>query len=89
MQVLLPNDKSIVSFPITGYGSFPLLRIVAESFVSPTAIYEFDLTTMAGALRSMAPLAATGYDHTQYSSERVYVTSSVDGLPIPLSIMYK
>lgn len=90
VRLTLPNDKAILAEPILSFSSFPLVRVLAESFISPPAYYDFDLATMASALRAITPMDAAGHDHTLYTSERVYdVQSSLDKIPIPVSIVYK
>jgi oligopeptidase B len=83
----MPNDAAMYSFPVTAYSSFPLLRVLTESFISPVAFYDVQLDTLDMALKWMAPVAGA-YEHWMYKSERVLVSAD-DGLQVPLSIMYK
>lgn len=81
VKLQLPNDQAMVSQPSFSYSSYPLLRVYQESFISPRAYYDFDLSTMTYAVRSVLPMASAGYDYTQYSSRRVYVQSTSTRCP--------
>ncbi len=83
----MPYDAAMYSFPVTAYSSFPLLRVVTESFISPVAFYDMDLSTLSMALKWMSPMGGN-YERWMYQSERVLVQAD-DGLQIPVSIMYK
>lgn len=85
--VQMPNDAAMYSFPATAYSSFPLLRVVTESFIAPVAFFDIQLDSLDMALKWMAPVEGA-YEHWMYRSERVLVSAD-DGLQVPLSIMYK
>ncbi len=63
------------------------LRFAYESFTTPPAIYDFDMTTRQRKLLKQYEVLG-GYDASRYTSERRYATAA-DGSRIPISVVYK
>jgi oligopeptidase B len=63
------------------------LRFQYESFVTPRAIFDYDVRTRECALRKQQPVLG-GYDPSQYVSERLHAVAA-DGTRVPLSIVYR
>jgi oligopeptidase B len=62
-------------------------RLVYESFVTPSSIFDYDMQSHERELRKQQPVLG-GYDATKYRSERVYAKAG-DGTRIPISIVYR
>jgi oligopeptidase B len=63
------------------------LRISYESFTTPPAVYDFDVTTKQRTLLKQKEVLG-GYDPSRYLSERRYAKAT-DGTTIPISIVYR
>jgi oligopeptidase B len=61
-------------------------RYSYQSLISPSAIYDYDLSTKQSTLLKEYEVPA--YDKSLYASERIFATAS-DGTQIPISIVYK
>lgn len=62
------------------------LRLVAESFVTPRSVLEYEVAT--GALTVLKRQEVPGYDAAAYRQRREWVTAQ-DGTRIPLSVVYR
>ena len=62
-------------------------RFSYQSFVTPSSVFEYDLTTRKRKLLKETEVLG-GYDRTKYTSERIYATAS-DGTKVPISVVYK
>jgi oligopeptidase B len=62
-------------------------RYSYESFITPRAVFDFDVTRRQSTLRKQQPVLG-GYDSTAYSSERLQALAS-DGTRIPISVVYR
>lgn len=85
-----------ISFPEPAYSAHPHINRVFEtttfryayqSLVSPSSVYEYDLTTGSSTLLKQVEIPG-GFDRTLYASERVHATAS-DGVQVPISIVYR
>jgi oligopeptidase B len=63
------------------------VRYQYESFVTPSSIIDFDLSTGEHVLRKQQPVLG-GYEATEYVSEGLHATAP-DGTTIPLSVVYR
>ena len=64
----------------------PWLRYAYTSLTTPTTTYE--LNTLTGERRQLKQQPVIGYDPTQYTTERVWVTAR-DGVKVPVSLVYR
>jgi oligopeptidase B len=62
-------------------------RFAYTSFVTPTSLYDYHLTTRERKLLKRQEVLG-GYDPAQYRTERVWVTAR-DGVKVPMSLVYK
>ncbi|HYE14970.1 MAG TPA: S9 family peptidase [Pyrinomonadaceae bacterium] len=64
-----------------------LVRYAYQSFITPSSIYDYDVTARKSTLLKQQPVLG-GYDPKQYASERVFATAP-DGTKVPVSLVYK
>jgi oligopeptidase B len=64
----------------------PWLRYAYDSMTTPTTTYE--LNTVTGERRQLKQQPVLGYDPSQYTTERVWVTAR-DGARVPVSLVYR
>ncbi len=85
-----------VSFPESVYAAFPggtpeytstLFRFSYQSMVTPSSIYDCDMTTGKQTLLKQTEVLG-GYDKSQYATERLWAPAR-DGVKVPLSVVYK
>jgi oligopeptidase B len=85
-----------VAFPEQVYSAFPTgnveyvtstYRYNYQSFVTPSSVYDYDVTTGKSALLKQQEVLG-GYDPAKYASERLWATAR-DGTKVPVSIVYK
>jgi oligopeptidase B len=62
-------------------------RYSYQSLITPSSIFEYDTRTAQSTLLKQQEVPG-GYDPSQYTSERQWVTAR-DGVKVPLSIVYK
>jgi oligopeptidase B len=62
-------------------------RFVYQSLVTPPSVYDLDMTSGKPKLLKRQPVLG-GYDPTQYTSLRLWVTAR-DGARVPLSVVYR
>ncbi len=62
------------------------LRLEYESMVTPHTVYDYDLTTQQLTTRKVQQIPS-GYDATQYVTERLMVPAR-DGAQVPVSVVY-
>lgn len=65
--------------------SWPWLRFVETSLVTPPTVTEIDLRSRRRVVRKVTPVLG-GYDPSDYVSERLWATSS-DGTRVPISMV--
>lgn len=64
------------------------LRVVYQSFTTPTSAY--DVNMASGALTLLKRRAVLGgYDPSKYASERIYTFPLEDGTRVPVSLVYR
>jgi oligopeptidase B len=63
------------------------VRYSYQSMVTPSTVYEYDLTTKARTLLKQQPVLG-GYDAKQYEARRVWAGAR-DGAKVPISLVYK
>lgn len=63
------------------------IRFTYQSLVTPESVFDYDLTTRARTLRKQQQIPS-GYDASQYASERIFATAE-DGSRIPIAVVYK
>ena len=85
-----------VSFPEAAYGVFPgsnpqydatTLRFSYSSLVTPTTVFDYDMTTRARTRRKQDEVLG-GYDPDRYEVERLYAPAR-DGTRIPISLVHR
>ena len=91
------NGPSVdISFPEPAYSAHPHVnrefvtdkfRYGYQSLVSPTSVYEYDVTTKESTLLKELEVPG-GFDRALYRSERLLATAP-DGTAIPVSIVYR
>lgn len=65
----------------------PFLRLGYTSFVTPSTVYDLDLSTRELVLRKRQPVLG-GYDSSEYDQERAWASAS-DGTLVPISLVWK
>jgi oligopeptidase B len=65
----------------------PLLRLSYASMVTPATVYDYDVKAGKLITRKVQQVPS-GYDPTQYESQRIWVTAR-DGVKVPVAIVYK
>jgi oligopeptidase B len=65
----------------------PLLRLNYASMVTPATVYDYDVKAGMLVTRKVQDVAS-GYDASQYESQRIWVTAR-DGAKVPVAIVYK
>ncbi len=85
--VAFPEDVFTASIGINPEFKQTHLRINYESMITPETVFDFDLSTKALSTRKVQKIPS-GYDKSQYETERVFVTAR-DGAQVPVSIVYK
>ncbi len=63
------------------------LRFNYQSLVTPSSVFDYDLSTRQRTLKKRQEIPS-GYDATQYVSERIFATAA-DGARVPIAIVYK
>ena len=63
------------------------LRFLYTSLVTPRSVYDYDMDTRERELKKRYAVLG-GYDPANYTSERVFATTS-DGVRIPVSLVYR
>ncbi len=85
-----------IEFPEPAYSAHPHVnrefvtdrfRYGYQSLVSPSSVYEFDITTGKSTLLKELEIPG-GFDRARYRSERVFATAQ-DGVKIPVSLVYR
>jgi oligopeptidase B len=96
VEDLRNNKVHYVSFPEPVYSAFPganlewntnLFRFSYTSLTAPTAVYDYNMDTRERELKKEQEIPS-GYDRTQYVSERLFATAP-DGVKVPISLVYK
>ncbi|MBW3548807.1 MAG: S9 family peptidase [Actinobacteria bacterium] len=64
-----------------------VLRYGYTSMVTPSSVFDYDMTTRRRRLRKRQPVLG-GYDPADYETERVWATAG-DGAQVPISLVYK
>ena len=93
-----------IAFPEPAYSAQPhvnrifettTFRYAYQSLVTPSSVYEYDVTTGASTLLKQLEIPG-GFDRTQYASERIHVTApggdgakAPAGVEVPVSIVYR
>jgi oligopeptidase B len=89
------NDWQTIPFPEPAYSVFPsgnpefdttTLRYTYQSFVTPSSVFEYDMTTGRTTLLKETEVLG-GYDRTRYVSERIFATAQ-DGTRVPVSLVF-
>ena len=65
----------------------PYLRLTYTSFVTPSTVYDLDLSTGERVLRKQQPVLG-GYDPAEYDQERRWAVAE-DGTRVPISLVWK
>ncbi len=90
------KNWSDIAFPETVYAATPgatpeydstTYRYNYQSFVTPSSVYDYDVTTGKSQLLKQQEVLG-GYDPSQYATERLWATAR-DGTKVPVSIVYK
>ncbi|HJU90923.1 MAG TPA: S9 family peptidase [Gemmatimonadaceae bacterium] len=64
-----------------------LVRFVYTSLVTPSSVFDFDMTTRKRELKKQTEVLG-GYDKTLYATERTWARAP-DGVMVPVSLVYK
>ncbi len=85
----LEFDEPLYSVGASGNAEWapPVIRLGYTSFVTPAAVYDYDVATRALLLRKRQPVLG-GYDPAEYAQERVWAVAE-DGIRIPISLVWK
>ena len=90
------RDVNYVPFPEPVYNIMPMrnpeyktgiLRFAYTSLVTPKSVIDFDIHKKTWTVVKQDEIPS-GYDASQYTSERTYATAS-DGTQVPMSLVYK
>jgi oligopeptidase B len=85
-----------IAYPEPVYSASPVFtpdydshiyRYNYQSFVTPSSVFDYDVTTGQSTLRKRQEVLG-GYDPSRYASERLWATAR-DGTKVPVSIVYK
>jgi len=85
-----------ISFPEPAYSAYPhvnrsfsttAFRYAYQSLVTPSSVYEYDVTTGASMLLKQVEIPG-GFDRALYASERVQATAA-DGVKVHISLVYR
>jgi oligopeptidase B len=88
------TDYTNIPFPEPAYTMFPsgssefaspVLRYSYQSFVTPSSVFEYDMSTGRTTLLKETEVLG-GYDRTKYACERITATAP-DGVKVPVSIV--
>lgn len=84
----LSFDEPLYSVGVGGNPEWhsPFLRLGYGSFVTPSTVFELDLTTRELLLRKQQPVLG-GYDPEKYGQERAWATAD-DGTLVPISLVW-
>lgn len=82
-------DEPLYSAGVSGNPEWhsPFLRLGYTSFVTPSTVYELDLSTRELVLRKQVAVLG-GYDPQDYDQRRAWATAS-DGTRVPISLVWK
>lgn len=85
----IPFDEPLYAVGTAGNPEWapPVVRLGYTSFVSPSAVYDYDVATGAMLLRKRQPVLG-GYDPADYGQQRVWATAH-DGTAVPISLVWK
>ncbi|MEP1551330.1 MAG: S9 family peptidase [Paraglaciecola sp.] len=86
-DISLPEKVASVGLSLNPEFNQQHVRIAYESMITPESVYDFDMTSKALTLRKVKEIAS-GYDKTQYYTERLMAPAR-DGVAVPVSIVYK
>ncbi len=90
------SNVSYVTFPDPVYTyqltdnfefNTPVLRFMYSSLVTPETIVDYDMTRQTWTVKKQQEIPS-GYDPSQYTSERLFATAP-DGKRVPISIVYR
>ena len=90
------NNVNYIPFPEPVYNILPMrnpeykmdtLRFAYTSLVTPKSVIDYDINTKTWTVVKQDEIPS-GYDASQYESERTYATAP-DGTQVPLSLVYK
>ena len=90
------SNVSYVEFPEPVYNIIPhnnpehktdVLRFTYTSLITPKSVVDYNVKTKTWTVVKQDEIPS-GYDSSQYESERMYATAS-DGTQVPMSIVYK
>jgi oligopeptidase B len=96
IEDLRNNKVHYVDFPDPVYSASPgqnaewdtnLFRFSYTSLVAPSAVYDYNMDSKKRDLMKEQEIPS-GYDRTQYVSERLWATAP-DGVKVPISVVYK
>jgi oligopeptidase B len=85
-----------IAFPEPAYSAYPHInrifetttfRYAYQSLVTPSSVYEYDVSTGASALLKQLEIPG-GFDRTLYASERIHAKAP-DDVQVPISIVYR
>lgn len=82
-----PTDVCVVSLSTNPEFAQSHLRVSYESMVTPSTIFDVDISTRELITRKVAKVPS-GYDESAYETERIMVTAR-DGAEVPVSIVWK
>jgi oligopeptidase B len=86
-HVVFPEPTYEVSADANVEFDVPRYRFRYQSLVTPTSVYDYDMTTRELTLLKQTPVLG-GYDPGRYRSERRYAIAD-DGTRVPISLVYR
>ncbi len=89
LPVRVPTPESVYTMALANNPSYDLpgVRYSYSSMITPNSTYEYDFKTGASKLLKQQEIPS-GYDKTQYETERVWAVAR-DGVEVPISLMMK
>jgi oligopeptidase B len=86
-HLAFPESVYTASIGVNREYATPVLRYRYTSLVTPSSVYDYDMTRRVSTLRKQDEVVG-GYDKTKYGTERAWARAT-DGTLVPLSIVYK
>lgn len=86
-EVVFPEALFTADLGVNFEFSQNFVRLGYESMITPSTVYDYDLTSKQLATRKVQKIPS-GYDKSQYETKRVMATAR-DGVQVPVSLVYK
>jgi oligopeptidase B len=86
-RISFPEPSYMTGLSVNAEFDTPSIRFSYTSLVTPSSIFEYDMTTKARKLLKQTEVPG-GFDAANYVSERIEATAP-DGVKVPMSLVYK